>query len=188
MTKEERYQYLDVLAAKAKTDASARDEICRHFKKYIHHLSYGPYEGWEREDAEQDLWVCFLECLFSYDEKKKIHFTCYVMKHLKWTHLNGCRKREVEMGHRAGGELGEDIPDPRNSHEITLSPEDMEDTLSRCPMTEKQRGFLDERMKGKSWNDIARENHLTRCAVYYHVRQMRTLLTGTPEFRETFFA
>ena len=189
MTKEERYQYLDKLAMKAKTDAAAREEICRHFKKYIHHLSYGRYENWSREDEEQDLWVCFLECLFSYEEKKEIHFLCYVMKHLKWTHLNGCRKWETEMERRAVGETKEEeIPDLRAAHEITLSWEEMADTLARCPMTEKQRTLLEERMKGKSWQDIAEEKRLTRCAVYYHVRQMRALLLGTPEFRETFFA
>lgn len=83
MTKEGKLQYLDVLAVKAKADASAREEICRHFRKYIHHLSHARYECWDREDEEQDLWVCFLECLFSYDETKGVHFVHYIMKRLK---------------------------------------------------------------------------------------------------------
>ena len=59
MTKEERYQYLDKLAVEAKTDASAKEEICRHFKKYIHRLSYGSYEDWSREDAAKSISIVF---------------------------------------------------------------------------------------------------------------------------------
>lgn len=185
MTKEGKLQYLDVLAVKAKTDASAREEICRHFRKYIHHLSHARYECWDREDKEQDLWVCFLECLFSYDETKGVHFVHYIMKRLKWKHLNACREKEGDMGRTVPVEE-ERVPDPRLAGAMTE--EEVKGTLARCPMSNQQRTYLDQRLEGKSWQAIAKENHLPRSTLYYQVKRIRQCLVETPEFRETFFA
>ena len=187
MTKEERYQYLDHLAVEAKTDASAKHEICRHFKKYIHHLSYGSYENWSREDAEQDLWICFLECLLSFDPSKDIHFTKYVIKHLKWSRFNMTRdkEREKKIFSTAVSEMPE-VADENFSMEPVLSEKEVQTIISACPLTETQRKLLHRRMEGKEWRDIARENNLSFSDVCRHARNIRIIFQRNNTFRETF--
>lgn len=187
MTKEERYQYLDVLAVEAKTDASARELICRHFKKYIHHLSCGKYENWSREDAEQDLWVCFLECLLSFDPSKGIHFTKYVMKRLKWSRLNMTRDREVEKKKFIStGGIDPEVPDDHAAIELSLTAKEIEAIISSCPLTSAQRKLLDQRMEGKAWREIAEANHTSFSGIYRHARNIRHAFVRNYNFQETF--
>lgn len=187
MTKEERYQYLDKLAAEAKTDASAKEEICRHFKKYIHRLSYGSYEDWSREDAEQDLWVCFLECLLSFDPSKDIHFIKYVMKMLKWSRLNMTRERELEkkIFSPSMSEIP-DVPDANTSMEPVLNEKEVQTIIASCPLTDTQRKLFSRRMEGKEGRDIARENNLSFSVVYRHARNIRSIFKNYDKFQQTF--
>ena len=187
MTKEERYQYLDVLAVKAKTDASAREELCRHFKKYIHHLSKARYETWDREDAEQDLWVCFLECLLLYDISHGVHFPMFVMKKLKWCYLMQCRKKKGEVRTENFEEHMADMS--ANDYlqlDRALTEKEVQTIIERCPLTTVQRKLLDQRMEGKSWQTIARENHVSRSGVYRHARNIRSIFERNNNFREIF--
>lgn len=187
MTKEEKLQYLDVLAVKAKTDVSARDEICRHFKKYIYHLSKARYENWDREDAEQDLWVCFLECLFSYDISKKVHFAMFVMRKLKWNYLMQCRRKQGEQMTESYEESMNDISFGDPLKEVpNLTEKEVQTIINRCPLTGIQRKILDQRMEGKSWPAIARENHVSPSGVYRHARNIRSIFERNSYFQETF--
>lgn len=187
MTKEERYQYLDVLAVKAKADASAREEICRHFKKYIHHLSRARFETGDREDAEQDLWVCFLECLLSFDPSKDIHFIQYAMKRLKWSRLNMTRERKLEkkIFSPSMSEIP-DVPDENVSMEPVLNEKEVQAIIASCPLTDTQRKLLTRRMEGKEWRDIARENNLSFSGVYRHARNIRSIFKNYEVFQQTF--
>lgn len=78
------------------------------------------------------------------------------------------------------------VPDLRPAEAMTE--EEVKGTLDRCPMSQRQRSFLDQRLEGKSWQAIAKENDLPRSTLYYQVKRIRECLLGTPEFRETFFA
>jgi ATP/maltotriose-dependent transcriptional regulator MalT len=187
MTKEERYQYLDVLAVKAKTDASAKEKICRHFKRYIHHLSKARYENWDREDAEQDLWVCFLECLLLYDVSQGVHFPMFVMKKLKWCYLMQCRKKKGEMRTENFEEhMADTAADDNLQLDRALTEKEVQTIIERCPLTNVQRKLLDQRMEGKSWQTIARENHVSQSGVYRHARNIRSIFERNYNFRETF--
>ena len=187
MTKEERYQYLDVLAVKAKTDASAREEICRHFKRYIHHLSKARYENWEREDAEQDLWVYFLECLLLYEPSLKVHFPMFIMRKLKWHYLKRCRRVRGEAKTESYEDsLEKVLSDGHLKAEPDLTEKDVQFIIDRCPLTETQRRLLTQRMEGKSWQAIAKENHVSTSGVYRHARNIRSVFEKSYTFRETF--
>lgn len=187
MTKEERYQYLDVLAVKAKADASAREEICRHFKKYNHHLSRARFETWDREDAEQDLWVCFLECLLLYDISRKVHFAMFVMKKLKWNYLMQCRRKQGELSTESYDESMNDIPSKDHLKAVpALTEKEVQTIIDRCSLTNIQRKILSQRMEGKSWPVIARENHVSPSGVYRHARHIRSIFEKNRYFQETF--
>ena len=181
--------FYDELAAKAKVgDAESRKVLCRHFKRYIHNLAHTLYEGWDAEDAEQDLWVYFLECLLSYDESRNVHFRMYIMKHLKWYMLKHFRRSRLERS--MNGPVNEavllDMKD--NGKEISTTEEEISRVLDQCTLTPLQRKLLDTRLSGKTWQSIAEERNVSRRSMYYHVASIRRRLLENENFQNYFLA
>lgn len=186
----ENIDFYDELAVKAgHGDRESKLTLCRHFKKYIHNLARTFYEGGEVEDAEQDLWVHFLECLLSYDAGKKVHFRMYVMKRLRWYFMKRFRHRKVERRLIEFVEETEGVCRGRETEkEISLSEEEIRGILDQCPLTALQRKLLDQRLSGKTWSMIAGERKVSRRGIYGHVSRIRSRLLQNQEFQNSFLA
>lgn len=189
MQKIDMNKYLDELAVQAgEGNPAAKEELCRHFKKYIHNLARSYNKGWDAEDAEQDLWVCFLECLLSYDRSRKIHFQYYVLKHLKWKLMNFHRAREQDKKYVSGDFIEEPCLSQRTESTQILTEEETERVLEKCPLSQKQRGMIRQRLSGKSYKDMAAENRMTLRNVYYHMGRIQSACAKNQGFQESFFA
>ena len=71
------------LAAKAGEQA-AKEALCERFKGLIYSLSKTAYETLPAEEARQELWLAFLECLEKYDEKSRVSFLSYITQRMRW--------------------------------------------------------------------------------------------------------
>lgn len=178
----------DDLAVQAgKGNPEAKEVLCRHFRKYIHNLSRSYQQGWDAEDAEQDLWVCFLECLLAYRKERKIHFRYYALKYLRWKLLNFYRSRKVDEKY-----IGELTEKPCLSLGLEkmqeLTEKETESVLVKCPLSRKQRFMVKQRLSGKSYKDMAEESRESLRNIYYHMGRIQAICAGTREFQESFFA
>lgn len=140
----------DDLAVQAgKGNPEAKEVLCRHFRKYIHNLSRSYQQGWDAEDAEQDLWVCFLECLLAYRKERKIHFRYYVLKYLRWKLLNFYRSRKLDEKYTS-----EFTELPCRSSQLErgeeLTERETESVLEKCSLSNKQRHMVRQRLSGKA--------------------------------------
>lgn len=178
----------DDLAVQAgKGNPEAKEVLCRHFRKYIHNLSRSYQQGWDAEDAEQDLWVCFLECLLAYRKERKIHFRYYALKYLRWKLLNFYRSRKLDEKYTS--EFTE-LPcrSSRLERGEELTERETESVLEKCSLSNKQRHMVRQRLSGKSYKDMASENRESLRNIYYHMGRIQSICAGNQEFRESFFA
>ena len=182
--------FYDELAVKARRgDSESKATLYRHFKRYIHNLAHSFYDGWEAQDAEQDLWVYFLECLLSYDDSQKVHFRMYVMKHLKWYILNHFRHSRVVRKVVSPAEETGMLPDvDYRAKDFSITEGEIEKVLEQCTLTPLQRKLLGSRLSGKTWQTIAEERNVSRRSVYYHVASIRRRLMENEKFQNYFFA
>lgn len=101
-----------VLAAKAGEQA-AKEALCERFKGLIYSLSKTAYETLPAEEARQELWLGFLECLEKYDEKSRVSFLSYITQRMRWRrrHLprasEEARPRDDGIFERDGGTPGD---------------------------------------------------------------------------------
>lgn len=180
--------YFDELAVQAgKGNPAAKEVLCRHFRKYIHNLARSYCKGWDAEDAEQDLWVCFLECLLSYERERKIHFRFYVLKYLKWKLLNFHRTKKADEKCTAG--LTEQPCLSERMEKVQeLTEKETESVLEKCCLSGKQRHMVKQRLQGKSYKDMAFENRESLRNIYYHMGRIQTICSRNTDFQESFFA
>ena len=188
MQKIDMNDYFDELAVQAgQGSPGAKEVLCRHFRKYIHNLSRSYQQGWDAEDAEQDLWVCFLECLLAYRKERKIHFRYYALKYLRWKLLNFYRSRKLDEKYTS--EFTE-LPcrSSRLERAQELTERETESVLEKCSLSNKQRHMVRQRLSGKSYKDMASENRESLRNIYYHMGRIQSICAGNQEFRESFFA
>lgn len=188
MQKIDMNDYFDELAVQAgQGSPGAKEVLCRHFRTYIHNLARSCYHSRDVEDAEQDLWVCFLECLLLYEKKRKIHFRFYALTYLKWKMLNFYRSRKVDEKY-----IGEFTEKPCLSSGLEkmqeLTEKETESVLAKCPLSRKQRFMVKQRLSGKSYKDMAEESRESLRNIYYHMGRIQAICAGTREFQESFFA
>lgn len=188
MQKIDMNDYLDELAVQAgQGSPGAKEVLCRHFRTYIHNLARSCYHSRDVEDAEQDLWVCFLECLLAYRKERKIHFRYYALKYLRWKLLNFYRSRKLDEKYTS--EFTE-LPyrSSRLERAQELTERETESVLERCSLSNKQRHMVRQRLSGKSYKDMASENRESLRNIYYHMGRIQSICAGNQEFRESFFA
>jgi DNA-binding NarL/FixJ family response regulator len=111
----------------------------------------------------------------------------FVMKKLKWCYLMQCRKKKGEMRTENFEEhMADTAADDNLQLDRALTEKEVQTIIERCPLTNVQRKLLDQRMEGKSWQTIARENHVSQSGVYRHARNIRSIFERNYNFRETF--
>lgn len=178
------------LAAKAGEQA-AKEALCERFKGLIKGLIYSlsktAYETLPAEEARQELWLAFLECLEKYDEKSRVSFLSYITQRMRWRAVDICRGHQKRLDHEmtasssetaellVTGEIASDGPAPNWyevdwDHRISMQEGNPWDLI---PWTKKQKELLSLRLAGWSWPEIAERTHTSPSVIYRHAKKMQ---------------
>ncbi len=187
------------LALEAKAGkVEAKTLLCQRFEPLVHSLSQTAYETLEAEDVRQELWISFLEYVYTYDETQGLTFLSYITSRMKWRACDLCRKHKQKETHEwigassetmdliVSGDIAVDCGET-NWYEVDFDSREMKDTvelIDEMPLTKRQKDLLVWKVKGYTWQEIAKITHISPSVVYRHVKKIQKAMEAHPEFFE----